>query len=242
MKKNNISERMRNYEKCYDIRLPARMPVLGRLDGHSWHNYTKKCQKPFDFKLIEALDRATLDLCSFVEGTVFAYVQSDEISLLLHTYKTLKTQAWFDNRIQKMTSLAAGRVSSKMSLESINVFDKYKQTEFDAKFWIKSESEVCNYFIERQQDATRNSIQMVAQSLYSPKELYKKDCNQLQEMIFQKGQNWNDLPTYLKRGRCAIKIQQEINGTIRSKWIIDKEIPIFSQNRDYIELLLQTKE
>ena len=49
-------------------------------------------------------------------------------------------------------------------------------------------------------------------------------------MLFtEKGINWNDLPTTLKRGSCCVK---DIDG----KWIIDNEIPIFrGEDRNYIE-------
>ena len=116
---------------------------------------------------------------------------------------------------------------------------------FDARAFILPREEVCNYFIWRQQDATRNSIQMVAQSNFSHKELQGKSCNVLQCMLHeQKGINWNDYSTVYKRGSCIIKIEDGINQydevgnicgyTKRTKWIVDKEIPIFIQDRDYI--------
>ena len=77
---------------------------------------------------------------------------------------------------------------------------------FDSRvFTIPEQAEVINNLIWRQQDCVRNSISMVAQSLYSHKELHKKSANEMQEMIFQKGQNWNDLDAGKKRGRMIIK-------------------------------------
>lgn len=102
-------------------------------------------------------------------------------------------------------------------------------------------------------DCKRNSVQMLARTLYSHKECNNKNNSQLQEMCFQKGHNWNDCPTQQKRGRCIIKSEfikdldsQEITNNlhlpagpvIRRKWIVDTEIPIFSENRDYINKLL----
>jgi len=83
-----------------------------------------------------------------------------------------------------------------------------------------------NYFVWRQQDATRNSIQSVAQSMYSPKELHGKNCDMLQEMIFQKGTNWNDLAPILKHGRAIIKTEQG--------WEADSNTPVFTQDRAYL--------
>ena len=121
-----------------------------------------------------------------------------------------------------------------------------KGAMFDARAFIIPKEEVCNYFIWRQQDASRNSIQMVAQSLFSHKELQNKNCNELQELMFQeKGVNWNDFANVYKRGSCIIKetyniTTDNLNATkneqvIRNRWIVDKDIPIFTQNRNYID-------
>jgi tRNA(His) guanylyltransferase len=94
---------------------------------------------------------------------------------------------------------------------------------------------VNNYFIFRQQDATRNSVQMLARTHFSNTQCHKKNNSQLQEMLHsEKNINWNDLPTSQKRGRCVKKV----NGV----WIIDNEIPIFSQDRGYIQNLLATED
>lgn len=112
-----------------------------------------------------------------------------------------------------------------------------KGAMFDARAFIIPKEEVCNYFIWRQQDASRNSIQMVAQSIFSEKELNRKNTKQQQEMIFQKtGINWNNYDTVYKRGSCCIKESYLTdNNTERTKWIIDKDIPIFTQDRNYID-------
>lgn len=107
---------------------------------------------------------------------------------------------------------------------------------FDARAFILPKEEVCNYFIWRQQDAVRNSIQMVAQSLFSEKQLHKKNCNELQEMMFQeKGINWNNFSVVQKQGSCCVKIQYQLENTTRSKWTVDTKIPVFTKDRDYID-------
>ena len=103
--------------------------------------------------------------------------------------------------------------------------------------------------IWRQQDATRNSIQSVGQANFSQKELHGKSCNNIQDMLMlQKSINWNDYSTTLKRGSCCIKTDDSLTeydevGNIcgyikRSKWVIDNEIPIFTQDRNYVEKLI----
>ena len=100
----------------------------------------------------------------------------------------------------------------------------------------------------RQQDASRNSVQMLARSLYSHKACVDKNNSELQELCFQKGFNWNNCPTSQKRGRCIVKVQALKTGTnpktgesfqaIRNEWSVDNEIPIFSNDRNYIDKYL----
>ena len=117
---------------------------------------------------------------------------------------------------------------------------------FDSRVFTIPREEVCNYLLWRQQDATRNSIQSVGQANFSQKQLHGKSCNDIQDMLMlQKGINWNDYPTTLKRGSCCIKtVIQDPDVDIKdgaypvTRWSIDNEIPIFSQDRNYVEKLI----
>lgn len=124
-----------------------------------------------------------------------------------------------------------------------------KGAMFDSRVFTIPKEEVCNYMLWRQQDATRNSILSVGQANFSHKDLHGKSCNNIQDMLMtKKGINWNDYATTLKRGSCCIKVNDGLTAyddagnicgyTQRSQWIIDNEIPIFSQDRNYIERLI----
>lgn len=244
---DSIGDRMKKYEDAFRYHLPPRMSVVIRVDGKAFHSLTKKAVKPFDHHIEQLMNETTLFLCKEVGTVQFAYVQSDEISLFLHPYKKLTSQAWFDNTLQKMVSVSAALATAGFNeaYEQMNwtvpddclsaKFGSKMPAVFDSRVFVLPECEVVNYFLWRQQDATRNSISMLAQSLYSNKELHKKNNKEMQEMTFQKGQNWNDIPTYRKRGRCCVKT--EVNrgfDVLRKEWMIDNEIPVFSQDRDYI--------
>lgn len=124
----------------------------------------------------------------------------------------------------------------------------HKGAMFDSRCFNIPEDEVINCFIWRQQDATRNAIQMLGQCNFSHKELQGKSCNDIQDMLMlQKGINFNDMPTEFKRGVCCVKETYwpgkvapgcedcPIDATeLRTRWVIDKEIPIFTQNRSYV--------
>ena len=118
-----------------------------------------------------------------------------------------------------------------------------KGAMFDARCFSVPKEEVCNYFIWREQDSTRNSIQMVAQANFSHKQLQNKSCDELQEMLWQeKSINWNDFDVVKKHGSCCTKTGKHTIIDIqtgeqkeRLVWEIDKDIPIFTQDRNYIE-------
>lgn len=225
---DNLGDRMKGYEHASRITLPRRMPVIIRVDGKAFHMLTRICRKPFDARLMAAMDAVAIGLCQEVQGAQVAYVQSDEVSVLVHNYKRLNTDAWFDNGLQKMVSVAASIASTQFN----RTFDHMAGAHFDARAFVLPEAEVCNYFVWRQQDASRNSIQMLARSLYSHRECENKNTSDLQEMCFRRGANWNDLPTSQRRGRCATPV---FFDGVRSGWCVDSEIPIFTQDRAYIE-------
>lgn len=282
--KDSLGDRMKGYENISRIYLTRRTPVIIRIDGKTFHSFTRGFAKPFDDILIKSMQDTSKYLCENIMGCKLAYTQSDEISLLLVDYEKFGTQAWFDNNLQKMVSVAASMATMAFNKffmrevleekfeweagftpQSVMIQERHqkyidnlktainKGAMFDARAFILPKEEVNNYFIWRQQDATRNSIQMVAQSNFSHKELQGKSCNALQDMLHeQKGINWNDYPTVYKRGSCIIKVYDVITQydevenicgyTERTKWIVDKEIPIFTQDRDYINKYVMLEE
>jgi tRNA(His) 5'-end guanylyltransferase len=235
--KEAIGNRMKEfYENRTRYLLPRRTYTLIRIDGKAFHTYTKGLNRPFDSALMNDMDETAKYLCKNIQGAKFAYVQSDEISILLTDFETLTTDAWFDGNIQKITSVSASLATAKFN--ELRFKDIQVSAMFDARVWtIPSNIEVENYFIWRQQDATRNSILSVAQTLYSHKEMSNKKCNELQEMIFQKGINWDHYSLGEKNGRLIIKETYLKGESNRTKWIsIGAET--FSQNREILENLI----
>src|ERR1700693_268482 len=100
--KDSLGDRIKQYESAYRTMLPMRMPVIIRVDGCHFHTYTKGCKRPVDDGLVEVMNLTAKYLCKNIQGCQMAYVQSDEISLLLNNYQTLDTQPWYDNNLQKM--------------------------------------------------------------------------------------------------------------------------------------------
>jgi len=130
------------------------------------------------------------------------------------------------------------------SMEYQNKMNKYhtalrecikRGAMFDARCFNIPVEEVTNLIYWRQLDATRNSIQMVAQANFSHKELQNLNTSKLQDkLMLERGINWSeDFTATQKRGCCCIKDED-------NKWFIDDNIPIFKgEGRDYIEKLIE---
>lgn len=196
-------------------------------------------------------------LCKNIHGCKFGYTQSDEISLLLTDYDTLTTDAFFDYNVQKVCPIAAsmatlqfnkafrtyvneytaGKTLNSYSIKLLKAKDSGAM--FDARCFSIPKSEISNCFLWRFLGCYRNSVQMLGQAHFSHKELHKKKTSQIQEMLWQeKSINFNDMPIEFKRGVCCYKRSIEVNGAVRTEWFIDKECPIFTQDRNYIERFL----
>ncbi len=268
MRNDNLGDRMKTYENVTRTYLTRRTPVIIRIDGKAFHSFTRGFAKPFDEVMVKTMQDTMKYLCENIEGCVLGYTQSDEITLVLCDYKKITSQAWFDNNIQKICSVSASMATMAFNgffvenvqdyLPDVNTipnscywtknarntenkdFGNYKEAMFDSRVFNIPKEEVNNCLLWRQLDATRNSIQSVAQANFSHKQLHGKNCNELQEMLWsEKNINWNDYPTHLKRGSCCAKFEvpyRDENGTeyTRSKWVIDTEIPIFSQDTEYV--------
>lgn len=233
---DKFGDRMKGYENTYRIKLPKRMPVIIRIDGKAFHTYTKGMNKPFDEKLTNIMWETSKYLAENIMGCKLIYHQSDEISLLLTNYDKLTTESWFDNNLQKIVSVAASLTTAKFNELARDQELTTKTALFDARAWVLPHDEVCNYFLWRQQDATKNSISMVAQANFPHKQLQGLNGGQMQDkLMLEKGINWNDIPTWQKRGASVVKEYYEKNGATRSRWKVDEDIPIFSQEREYVE-------
>lgn len=287
-KKDSLGDRMKgNYESVTKTKLVKRMPVAIRIDGKAFHTFTKGFNKPYDLVLSRAMELTTQKLCENIQGCVFGYTQSDEITLILVDYKTLDTSAWFDNEVQKMCSISASMATMwfakmfekcvvdfnrKMDVRKTPINDeqfideyyfpddvleeygikdnetalgiakKYKAAcekgaMFDSRVFNIPKEEVCNLLIWRQQDATRNSIEMLGRAYFSDKELFKKNCSNIQDMLMeQHGVNWNNIPARFKRGLCCSRVVNEFPCIANHRpWFVDDNIPVFTQDRDYVE-------
>lgn len=282
MDRSDLASRMKSfYEEVSKTRLLRRIPTVIRIDGRAFHTFTKGFVQPFDDVLIDSMHETMKYLCENIQGCVLGYTQSDEITLILTDYKELTSDAWLNYEVQKVCSIAASMATmtfNKAFAKNVKNFDLKtacngdteenkrlsriynkaveKGAMFDARFFNIPREEVTNLIYWRQLDASRNSVNMVGRAYFSHKELLNKSCSQIQDLLMTKGINWNNYPTYQKRGACCVKrevvsnkesdipyplkvmLPQTIVKTSK-EWIVDDDIPIFKGNgRQYIEELI----
>lgn len=248
----SLGERMKNfYEGRNQTHLTRRMPVILRVDGRAFHTLSNrlKLEKPFDEGLQRWMVETAKVLCEDIQGAQLAYVQSDEISVLITDYATLQTEAWFDYNVQKMTSISAS-IATQAFLREMNNDGWDMTVNFDSRVFNIPREEANNYFVWRQQDWIKNSISMLARAHYSQKELLNKKQTDMHEMLHQKGINWADLGEKWKNG-VVVEYQEfdisdggpepiirhswdEVDFHIFSKhpWLVNEIVGIFEDKKD----------
>lgn len=161
-----------------------------------------KLRKPFDRRMIDAMQMAALALCNEIQSSVMAYVQSDEISLVLRNDQSEKSEAWFGNRMQKLCSISAGICSVAFNNHMAELTDgDAPLAYFDSRvMYMPSKEEVFNCILWRQRDCVRNSISGLAQAHFSQKELDGMNSDDKLKMLAGKGVDWELLPMDEKYG------------------------------------------
>ena len=265
-----MKEKFKRFESASEQVLPEGLPIIARIDGNCFSGLTDEhFEKPFDEDFEQLMNQAARGAMEYCSPSALAYIQSDEISLLMPPlYKSSDGENRFlGGRTQKLASLLAGYTSARFS----NQF-KQEPAAFDARVFAIPEHEIINYFDHRQRDAWNNCLHSTA--FYELTKKHNRDFahdrlqntsnSEKQELLFTKFNiNPNDIPTHRKRGRCLRRIEKDHdieewigdeekfnrlieNGYItegqtveRSHIELDTEIPIFRKNRRYIDYTWQ---
>ena len=254
---NSLGERMKRYELTSKSYLLRRAPVIVRIDGKSFHTLTKNFKRPFDKVFMTAMDLTMQDLCKKVQGCVFGYTQSDEITLFLCDYKELNTDAYFDYNVQKITSVIASMATcsfiihlthlaaiefmpnlfgeNKLASITEEQFKNYTEkaianVAFDARCFNIPKDDVCNNFIWRQNDCYRNAILSISYATFPSKSyVYKKSVKNLITELYNFGVDVDK--DFSRRELYGCACYKDAN----KRWHLDYNIPTFKHNRAYIE-------
>lgn len=253
---DSLGDRMKRYEKAGASQLYRRIPVIMRLDGRAFHTFTKKyCERPFDQWFQTAMYQTTKTLLTEIQGAKCAYVQSDEITILITDFDRLNSEAWFNYNVQKMCSIGAsiatvafnnnfamqaGKSNPNLAYRSDHPSDRLL-AQFDARVFNIPKEDVANNFIWRQKDWLRNSIQMYCRSFFSHKELEGKKQADMHEMLHGIKKNWaKDLLPSWKNGIFVAKPTTCLVKTERPGWTA--YFPIFTENREIFDELMTPEE
>lgn len=190
-----------------DVMIPT-LPVIIRLDGNNFHKWTRGLERPFDRKLTELMTETTKHLVQETNAVV-GYTQSDEITLILYS-NDRKRLIYNNGKKQK--------ILSKLTAKCVNFFNEKRKeilpthdkvALFDCRIYqVPTLHDACVQLLWRENDATKNSISMLAQSLFSHKDLQNLNGSEMQDkMMLEKGVNWNDLEAKLKRGTYIKRVK-----------------------------------
>jgi tRNA(His) guanylyltransferase len=227
--KDSLGDRMKEqYEDRASYSLPRRSYTIVRLDGKAFHTFTKGMDKPFCKTLIQSMVYAAGEVCRQADGAQFAYLQSDEASILLTDFAKPDTNAWFNGNVQKIASVSASIMTAAFN----NYFPGRKLALFDARaFSIPDDVEVENYFVWRQKDWIRNSLQMLSRSHFSHNKLHGKKVHDMHQMLHNKGVNWAQLDQGLKNGHLV----RYVTGT---GWVAEEAFTFTGAERAKLTALI----
>ena len=203
---DKMGDRLKMFEGIEAGRiLIPNLPICVRVDGRAFHTFTRGMNRPYDERMSKAMIETMKYLVKKTDACI-GYVQSDEISLVLSDTK----EPLFGGRVQKLTSIIASMATAKFNDEIHKSFPDKPLAEFDCRVWnVPNRTEAANTILWREFDATKNSISMAARSVYSDNQLLNKNSSEKQEMLWQKGINWDKYPVFFKRGTYARRVVME---------------------------------
>ena len=200
-RRDDFGDRMKTYERLSESQLIPNLPIVVRLDGKSFSKYTSRLERPYDLKLIELMQNTCKHLMKISHNIKVAYQQSDEITLIISN--DYDNPVEYSGRVQKLCSILAAECSVYFATHAYILENAlHDHPVFDCRiFNVPDWVEASNAVLWREQDATKNSIQLAGQSNFSHKEMQGLKNNQVQEkLLLEKNINWNDYPASFKRG------------------------------------------
>jgi tRNA(His) guanylyltransferase len=209
MEFNTLGDWCKWLEKNFsnEIMIPT-LPVIIRLDGNNFHTWTKGLERPFDSKLSDLMIDTTKFLVQETNA-VIGYTQSDEITLILYS-RDRKSSIYNDGKKQKILSKLTGKLTPYFNERRKYYLPNHdKIANFDCRIYqTPTLHDACVQLLWRENDATKNSKSMLAQSLFPHADLQELNGNQLQDkMKLEKNVNWNDLEARYKRGSYVRRVR-----------------------------------
>ena len=232
---DKMGDRLKYYEGIEAGRvLIPHLPICVRVDGRAFHTFTRGMNRPYDINMSNSMIETMKYLVERTDACI-GYVQSDEISLILSDIK----DPMFGGRVQKLTSVIASMATAKFNQEIHKFYPDKPLAEFDCRVWnVPSRTEAANTILWREFDATKNSISMAARAYYSDKQLLNKNSSEKQDLLMEKGVNWNDYPDFFKRGTYGKRVV--VNRTLTPEEL--KDLPEHHEARKNPDMIVTRTE
>lgn len=248
---SKLKDRMDNYKELSDTKLLNRVPLIICINGRGFSKLTSLLEKPYCNKFAEGMLITTLKLCSEIEGAVFGYHFNDEIVIIVRNDQGLDTEPWFDNKVQKISSITSSIATSTFSKyinsNDLNIIgDSYFTSQV---FAVPNIAEAINSIVFKQQQNFHSSIHFSC--FYELLEKYDK--NTIKEMLNglsidekvnllnqESNIDFNKYPSSFRRGAACYKIPKLTDdGIVKNQWIIDGKLPIFNKDQSFLSNILK---
>jgi len=246
-----LKDRIESYQDSYDYKLLSRLPLVISVNGRTFSKVTSLLDKPYDSKFVESMLTTVIKLSSEIEGTVFIYYYGDEITIIARNDQNTETCPWFDNKLQKIVSATSSiatlyfnKCAASVGLnlfgdalfisqvfvvpnivEAINTII-YKQ---QANFY-SSTNLACYYELLKQHNKNTIKEMLSGLSIDEKIDLLRQEC----------GIDFNNFPAIYRRGAACYKVPKIIDGTVKNKWFINTDIPIFTKDQSFLSNILKS--
>lgn len=248
-------QKFKGYEKEAQQKLPQGSYAVVRMDGKNFSNYTKRFAKPYDEVFMGAMDETTRQLCATIPGVVFAYTQSDEISIVFSDLQNEKSQMWLGGKLSKILSLSAATCTALFIRQMGLAEDGSQIPVFDARcHTLSGPDEIQEYTRWRRFDAQKNSVTMAANVLHSHS--FLDGVSSKGRLALLEGTQYEKLPEGFYNGRVTYREQYmekgfampkpadkecepEIVDVVRSRWVTEPATRGFMEGK-FLELITPT--
>lgn len=202
---------MKSFEQEFRQHIPAKSYAVIRVDGRAFHTLTRGMKKPFDLDFMAAMDAAAVALCEEIQGAQFAYVQSDEISVLVTDFGS-NEQQWFGGELPKWLSISASVATWAFARHNMDW--TWGQALFDSRvITVPDRHAAINYFLWRQADCARNAIQAVGQAHLTKTQMHKANLSSVEFMLDEIGVYMGQYPATARMGRIITRLPVEQDVT-----------------------------
>lgn len=249
-----LRDRVENYSENCNFKLMNRVPLIITVNGRSFSKVTSLLDKPFSIPFAESMYSTLIRLSQEIDGATLGYSYNDEIVIVVRNDQNLDTVAWYDNSVQKVASVVSSIATLHFSnfISSIDLNLMSDPVFITNVYTVPNITEAINVMVCKQQNAFQTAVQQAC--LYEM--LSKYDKSSIKEMIAgltndekinllyeETGVDFNDYPSAFKRGvacyRSPMPVQFEGTETVKNKWIINTEIPIFTQEHSFLSQIFK---